>query len=47
MEDVWLDICEEKMVRNNGGRDGQKYGRKIWLEILGEEIARNMGGGDG
>ncbi len=35
------------MVRNIGGRDGQKYERWRWLEISGEQMARNVEGGDG
>jgi hypothetical protein len=33
---------EEEMVRNIGGRDGQKYGRRRRLEILNECLARNV-----
>jgi hypothetical protein len=35
------------MVRNIGGRDSQKYGRRRWLEILDEFLARNTRGEDG
>ncbi len=30
------------MVRNFGGTDGQKCGRRRWLEILEECLARNV-----